>query len=185
MSNPDNPNSQRGNRGPSGPPRFDPTGNQPEIQRTETPLDDDVTLPMQPRERRPPTSGASASPPTHTPAPPSAPSPRSPLQQPSSPQDAPLPQPIPPAPVHATAVQKPKGEKSPGLAAFLSFIWPGLGQIYNGSVGLGIILSIVNIFNAFLLLFFVGFLTGFITWIFAIVHAHNEAKEHNRLHGYA
>jgi TM2 domain-containing membrane protein YozV len=29
-------------------------------------------------------------------------------------------------------------KKNPGVAAFLSFFWPGLGQIYNGQIAKGI-----------------------------------------------
>jgi TM2 domain-containing membrane protein YozV len=39
-----------------------------------------------------------------------------------------------------TAMQ---AQKSEGLAAVLSFIWPGLGQIYNGQIGKGILYFII------------------------------------------
>ena len=31
-------------------------------------------------------------------------------------------------------------QKNPGLAAVLSFFWPGLGQIYNGTIGKGLMM---------------------------------------------
>src|ERR1700748_729587 len=34
-------------------------------------------------------------------------------------------------------------EKSPGLAAVLSFFWSGLGQIYNGEISKGILLIVL------------------------------------------
>ena len=93
--------------------------------------------------------------------------------------------PVPQAPVQAYAQVAPGERKSPGLAAFLSFLWPGIGQMYNGNIGLGLILLVINVFNLLLFfLFLIGFLTGFITWIFGIIHAHNEAQKLNRLRGY-
>ena len=47
-----------------------------------------------------------------------------------------------------------------GLAAVLSFLIPGLGQIYNGEIGKGIIIIIVQIINGFLATIIVGFITG-------------------------
>jgi TM2 domain-containing membrane protein YozV len=35
--------------------------------------------------------------------------------------------------------------KNPGVAAVLSFFFPGLGQIYNGQIGMGIILFILTV----------------------------------------
>lgn len=66
-------------------------------------------------------------------------------------------------------------EKSPGLAAILSFLFCGLGQVYNGEVGKGV---------AFLLGFWVGLallvVPGVIVWIWSMVDAHNTAANFNR-----
>ena len=56
-------------------------------------------------------------------------------------------------------------ERSPALAALLSFIIPGLGQIYNGQVG------------KCLLIFFTGLLV--IPWVIGIFDAYNTAKSIN------
>jgi hypothetical protein len=37
--------------------------------------------------------------------------------------------------------------KNPGLAALLSFFYTGLGQIYNGQIGKGIIFAVVQAVN--------------------------------------
>ena len=37
--------------------------------------------------------------------------------------------------------------KSPGVAAVLSFFWAGLGQIYNGEIGKGILFMILYLFQ--------------------------------------
>ena len=65
--------------------------------------------------------------------------------------------------------------KNSGLAAVLSFFVPGLGQIYNGQIGTG------------LLFFFgtaIGFLflvvPGIVLWIYGIYHAYKNAEAINR-----
>ncbi|MFZ2643538.1 MAG: hypothetical protein WA117_21280 [Verrucomicrobiia bacterium] len=46
----------------------------------------------------------------------------------------------------ATQPQKPTEPlKNPGVAAVLSFFVPGLGQIYNGQIGMGITLFILTV----------------------------------------
>lgn len=59
-----------------------------------------------------------------------------------------------------------KEERSPGLAAFLSFFVAGLGQIYNGQIGKGI------------LIFFTAWLI--IPWIIGIVDAYRIAVKINK-----
>ena len=49
--------------------------------------------------------------------------------------------------------------KSAGLAAVLSFLWCGLGQIYNGQIGKGVVLGFVYLISWLL----IGVLVGFIT----------------------
>lgn len=62
--------------------------------------------------------------------------------------------------------------KEPGLALFLSFFFPGLGQIYNGDVGKGIALMI-----GFWLLVWV--FIGWIFWIWSMVDAYRTANDIN------
>ena len=96
----------------------------------------------------------------------------------------------PPAPVPAetsptpTPVLAPRPTtnppKSPGVAAVLSFLWPGLGQIYNGEgtkAALFIIAQIVNFFLTFVL---IGFITGFAVWIWSMVDAYKGAETYNQ-----
>jgi len=61
--------------------------------------------------------------------------------------------------------QEKKETHSPALAAILSFIIAGLGQVYNGQIGKG------------LLIFFTGWLV--IPWIFGIFDAYRTAKAMN------
>lgn len=62
--------------------------------------------------------------------------------------------------------------KEPGIALLLSFLVPGVGQIYNGDVGKGI---------AFMLGFFllVWFVIGWGFWIWAMVDAYQSATNIN------
>ena len=70
--------------------------------------------------------------------------------------------------------------KSPVLAAILSFLFAGVGQIYNGETGKGIVFVsielislIVTIILPLLLILFIPF------WIYAIYDAYKVAKQIN------
>lgn len=69
--------------------------------------------------------------------------------------------------------------KNPGLAAVLSALWIGLGQIYNGEIAKGILLMIVYVISVFLIFLFIGFVTTPILWILGIYDAYNTAKKIN------
>lgn len=60
------------------------------------------------------------------------------------------------------------------LAAALSFFLPGLGQVYNGKIGRGILLNVC---------YWVGFcllIPGLIVWVYAMWDAYKEAEKINR-----
>ena len=69
--------------------------------------------------------------------------------------------------------------KSPGLAAVLSFLWGGLGQIYNGEIGKGLLIMFVQFINALLMLVLIGFFTWPIVWIWGIYDAYKTAERIN------
>ena len=69
--------------------------------------------------------------------------------------------------------------KNPALAAILSFLINGLGQIYNGEVGKGLLIIGVQIVNAFLTLILIGFITGPIVFIWSIYDAYKTAERIN------
>jgi TM2 domain-containing membrane protein YozV len=76
--------------------------------------------------------------------------------------------------------QVPKFYKNPSLATILSFFFMGLGQIYNGQIGKGI-LFIVSYGISFLLMFIIiGFITTPILWIWGMIDANNSAKRINQ-----
>lgn len=68
-------------------------------------------------------------------------------------------------------------EKSSGVAAILSVIWPGLGQIYNGEIGLGILFIVLQALFVGLSLLLIGIPFALILWIYALYRAYNVAKE--------
>ncbi|HON36340.1 MAG TPA: zinc-ribbon domain-containing protein [Methanothrix sp.] len=80
------------------------------------------------------------------------------------------------APVKGAAVTV---TRNPGTAAILSFFWTGLGQIYNGEISKGILLTIVQAVNVLLMFVIVGFITFPIVWVYGIWDAHKRAQEIN------
>jgi len=73
----------------------------------------------------------------------------------------------------------PTGEKNPGIAAIASFFFTGLGQIYNGEIGKGIMFMIIG--GVFLLLMFVliGLILYPLFWIYNIYDAYKTAERIN------
>jgi TM2 domain-containing membrane protein YozV len=70
--------------------------------------------------------------------------------------------------------------KDPALAGVLSFLIPGLGQIYNGDIERGVMIIIVQILQGVAGAFiYVTFFTAFIVWIWNIFDAVNGAKKIN------
>jgi TM2 domain-containing membrane protein YozV len=71
------------------------------------------------------------------------------------------------------------GTRSPGLAAVLSFLYPGLGQIYNGQIGKAILFIILGAIFIGLMFVGIGFILYPIIWIIGMVDAYNTAKNAN------
>ena len=71
-------------------------------------------------------------------------------------------------------------KKNPGLAAVLCFFFTGLGQIYNGQIGKGILFIIIQIINIGLMFVLVGFITYPIVWIWGMIDAYKTAEKINR-----
>ena len=91
---------------------------------------------------------------------------------------SPYPQGYAPAPYGMVPYMR---RKDSGIATLLSFFLPGVGQFYNGQVGKGLGFLLVTIFVNFPLMFVgVGFITGLVTWIWAMIDAHSSAERINR-----
>ena len=73
-----------------------------------------------------------------------------------------------------------RSEKSAGLAAVLSFFWCGLGQIYNGQIGKGIIMGGLYLVSFFLIFIIIGIITTPILWIWGMIDAYKTAENINR-----
>ncbi|RKD76214.1 MULTISPECIES: DUF5683 domain-containing protein [Sinobaca] len=73
--------------------------------------------------------------------------------------------------------------KSPGLAAVLSFLIPGLGQIYNGQIFKGLIIIAIQAVNILLMAILIGYVTYFIFWVYAIYDAYRRADKDNKRAG--
>lgn len=70
--------------------------------------------------------------------------------------------------------------KSAGLAAVLSFLIPGLGQIYNGQIFKGFIVFVIGAINLALTTVFIGYITYPIVVIYAVIDAYRAAEKINR-----
>lgn len=70
--------------------------------------------------------------------------------------------------------------KSSGLAAILSFLIIGLGQIYLGLTKKGILLFIGAVISGILMFVLIGWITWFIIWIYSIYDAYNSAEKMNQ-----
>ena len=77
------------------------------------------------------------------------------------------------------STQPPKFYKNPSVATILSFFFMGLGQIYNGQVGKGILFIILYGISIALTFVIIGFITTPILWIWGMVDANNSAKRIN------
>jgi len=72
-----------------------------------------------------------------------------------------------------------KTEKNPAIALVLSFIFPGIGQLYNSQTNKGIYLIIGYIVSWFLTLLLIGFLLALIIWLYGMYDAYTSAKAMN------
>jgi len=70
--------------------------------------------------------------------------------------------------------------KNEGLAAVLSFFIPGLGQIYNGQIGKGIVVFFLFAIFAASIALLIGFILAPVFWIWNIYDAYSTAKKINQ-----
>jgi TM2 domain-containing membrane protein YozV len=65
--------------------------------------------------------------------------------------------------------------KNPGVAAVLSFFVCGLGQIYNGQIGKGLIMMVCYFISWALMFILIGFITTPALWIWGMYDAYRTA----------
>lgn len=70
--------------------------------------------------------------------------------------------------------------KNNGVAAVLSFFVPGLGQIYKGELGKGIVIVAVYTVSWMLTCIFIGYFILVPLWIWAIYDAYNNNLTGNK-----
>lgn len=68
-------------------------------------------------------------------------------------------------------------DKSSGLAAILSFLIIGLGQVYLGLTKKGIILFVLAIISGILMGVLIGWITWLLVWVYAIYDAYNSCEK--------
>ncbi len=83
------------------------------------------------------------------------------------------------SPPPSAAPTVPVARKNEGIAAVLSFLFVGLGQIYNGEIGKGIMFLIIGVILVFTMIFLIGFILYPLFWIYNIYDAYNTAKRIN------
>lgn len=74
--------------------------------------------------------------------------------------------------------------RSPILAAILSLILSGLGQIYNGQVTKGVIFIVVQLVNAALTAVLIGWILMPIVGLWATIDAYLVARRNNERYGF-
>ena len=84
-------------------------------------------------------------------------------------------QPVAQQPVYPQQPAAAKEEKSAGVAAILSFIFTGSGQVYNGDLLRGIGILVGTIIGSFIFL-----IPGIIVWIYGIYDAYTTAQKMNK-----
>jgi len=70
--------------------------------------------------------------------------------------------------------------KHPGIAAVLSFLFTGLGQIYNGQLRKGLLFMVIGFINLLLTFVLIGFVTAPIWWIYNVYDAYSVADKINK-----
>jgi len=71
-------------------------------------------------------------------------------------------------------------QKNPGLAAVLSFLFCGLGQIYNGQFGKAVAFILGAVISGLLCMVFIGFITLPAVWLWNVYDAYKSAEKINK-----
>ena len=74
--------------------------------------------------------------------------------------------------------------RNPIIAAVLSLIVAGLGQIYNGQILKGVLFIVAQIINGALLYVAIGFITMPLVGLWAVIDAYLVAKRSNERYGF-
>jgi TM2 domain-containing membrane protein YozV len=69
--------------------------------------------------------------------------------------------------------------KNTGIAAIASFVIPGLGQIYCGEIGRGIMIFIGFVISCLLIMLIIGIIIAPLFWVWNVYDAYTLAKKIN------
>ena len=69
--------------------------------------------------------------------------------------------------------------KNAGVAAVMSFVVMGLGQMYNGEIAKGLIFIVLYVISILAMFILIGFVTTPILWAYGIYDAHKTANRIN------
>jgi TM2 domain-containing membrane protein YozV len=79
-------------------------------------------------------------------------------------------------------------QKDPAVAALLSFVLPGAGQVYLDQVGKGIVIAIAALFMLLVVMFFwwliLPLVLGILFWVWAVFDAYNYAQRSGKRRRY-
>lgn len=70
-------------------------------------------------------------------------------------------------------------QKNSGMAAVLSFIWTGIGQVYNGQIGKGIAMALIQLIFVILSFAVIGIPFMLVMWVWGIYDAYQTAERIN------
>lgn len=70
----------------------------------------------------------------------------------------------------------PVNQKNPIIAVILSFFITGLGQLYNGQLGKGVLYFIIAVICGVLILVVIGYILLIIWWIIGMLDAYKTAQ---------
>jgi TM2 domain-containing membrane protein YozV len=74
--------------------------------------------------------------------------------------------------------------RNPVLAAILSLTVAGLGQIYNGQIGKGVIFIVIQLVNGALTAVLIGWILLPIVGLWAMIDAYMTAKRNNERYSF-
>ena len=74
--------------------------------------------------------------------------------------------------------------RNPILAAILSLLVAGLGQIYNGQIGKGVIFIVIQLINGALTAVLIGWFLLPIVGLWAMIDAYMTAKRNNERYSF-
>lgn len=77
----------------------------------------------------------------------------------------------------------PVAPKSTAAGLILGLLWPGVGCMYAGRIGIGILIMAIWLISIPLMFVGIGFVTGFCAWVASAALGYGLTREWNAKHG--